>query len=139
MRRVTGVLILVLLLSACGGSPMTAADVVKQFQDAGLDVANVRDDPIADDAPIPHSYTSHINFTVPSAGVGSDGKTRGGQVFVCETKKNCDPIYLVFDGLKVLGGPYYYQSPAGTIVVQMHGKMPAEIAAKYEAVVKTLP
>ncbi len=140
MKRIFGFLIVVLLLSACGGdAALTATDVTNRFKDAGLDATNVRDEPLPDTAPIPRSFTSHANFTIPSAGLGSDGKTRGGQVFVCDTKKNCDAVYAAFDALKALAGPYLYQSPSGAVVVQMNSKITPDIAAKYEAAVKALP
>lgn len=130
----------VLLLLSCGGAPApTAQQVAEGFKGGGLDAENIRDEPLPDSAPVPRSYTSHANFTIPSAGTGSDGKTRGGQVFVCDTKKNCDAVFAFFDSLKALAGPYLYQSQSGFVVVQLNSKLKPDLAAKYEAIVKALP
>lgn len=133
--------IVLLLLVSCGipTIPPSAAEVVKRFQHSGLDATNVRDEPLPDSAPIPRTYTSHANFTVPSAGTSSDGSTRGGQVFACETKRDCDAVYAAFDALRPLAGPYLYRSPSGTVVVQMSQAIPAAVAERYEAAVQRLP
>jgi hypothetical protein len=61
-------------------------------------------------APVPKSYIAHQAFEIPSVA------PKGGQFFVCDTKKNCDAIYAYYDALKALAGPYMYQSPSGTVV-----------------------
>jgi hypothetical protein len=67
-----------------------------------------------------------------------DHDRRGGQFFICDTKQNCDAIFAYFDALKALAGPYLYQSPSGTVVVQLNSGLSPEEAFKYEAAVKAL-
>lgn len=123
------ILLLTLLLVACGGAaPLTTSDVANRFTAAGLEVSGIDNTPLT--APVPKSYSAHVRFTVTG---------ERAQIFICDTKRNCDAIYAYFDALKGLGGPYYYQSSSGTVVVQMSSQLPADVASKYEAVVRGLP
>jgi hypothetical protein len=128
-------LLLLLGLVACGGAPataLTAADVVSAFTAAGVPVENVQPGVRPADSPLPNSFKEYVTFTIPSLG------DKGGQVFVCETKQNCDALYAYFDALKGIGGPYYYQSPSGTVVAQLNSGLAADEAAKFEQAVAGL-
>jgi hypothetical protein len=107
--------------------------VIDRFNAAGAKVENVKPDADIKSKLLPQSFTEQVGFTIPSLG------DSGGQLFVCDTKKNCDAIFAYFDALKALTGPYLYQSPSGTVVVQLNSGLTPDEAAKYEAVVKALP
>lgn len=136
MPRYVVFLLLIILLTACGGAPagaVTAQGVLDQFKAAGLSVENVKTGERADGSPLPNSYKENLTFTTASLG------DKGGQVFVCDTRQNCDAIFAYFDGLKALAGPYLYQSPGGTVVAQLNSGLQPDEAAKFEQVVKGLP
>ena len=120
------------LCSCIGGSPaVTPAQVAEKFTAAGA--SNVHDETLPADAPVPKSYTAHQAFEIASVA------PKGGQYFVCDTKKNCDAIFAYYDALKALAGPYTYQSPSGTVVAQLNSGLTPDEAAKFEQAVKSLP
>jgi hypothetical protein len=124
-------LVFVFFLAACGGAPaLTGADVAAKLPPAATDVKAT---PLTEGAPVPRSFTEHWSFTLAPVA------PRGGQFFVCDTKKNCDAIYAYFDALKGLAGPYLYQSPSGTIVMQLNSGLTPDQASSFEAAVKALP
>lgn len=71
-------------------------------------------------------------FEVPSVA------PKGGQVFVCSTKQNCDAIYAYFDALKALAGPYLYRSPSGAVVAQLNSGLDAATADTFKAAIEKL-
>jgi transcriptional regulator with XRE-family HTH domain len=88
---------------------------------------------LAASVPVPKSYTAHQAFEVASVA------PKGGQVFTCDTKQNCDAIFAYFDALKALAGPYTYQSPGGTVVAQLNSGLKPDEAAKFAAAIASLP
>ena len=140
MRRMHLVIGLVgcLTLFGCGGSPaatLAAQNVVDAIKAAGIPVANVQPGTVPDGSPLPRSFKENLTFDA----TGLTPNNKGGQVFVCDTKQNCDAIYAYFNALKALAGPYLYQSPDGRVVAQIDSGMKAEDAAKIEAAIKALP
>src|SRR5262245_21812985 len=110
------VILLALVLITCGGPSapaVTAQQVVDAFNAGGAAVANMAPGNRPADSPLPNSFHEHLKFSIAEA--ASDG----GPLFVCDTKQNCDALYAYFDALKALAGPYLYQSPSGTMVVQL--------------------
>jgi hypothetical protein len=131
-------IILASLLVACGSGgssseTVTAQVVIDRFNQAGLDVEDVRVGERSPDTPLPNSYQENLVFSIPEVA------PKGGQIFVCDTKKNCDAIYAYFDALKALAGPYIYQSPSGTVVAQLNSGLTPDTAAKFEKVINSLP
>lgn len=127
---------LALLVVGCGSTPATntsAQQVVESLKAAGLSLENVAPGQRTADSPVPNTYKEHVTFTVPSLG------DKGGQVFVCDTKRNCDAIFAYFDALKALAGPYLYQSQGGTVVAQLNSGISSDEAAKFEAAIKAIP
>ena len=130
--------ILVSLLVACGSKgsnsePLTAQAVIDKFNEVGLDVKDVQAGERDPDSPLPNSYQENLVFSIPEVA------PKGGQIFVCDTKKNCDALYAYFDALKALAGPYLYQSPRGTVVAQLNSGLTPDTAAKFEQVISSLP
>ncbi len=122
-------LVAVLVLSACAAttSAPTPQTVVQALTAAGLTIDNVQEGRTSGAAP--QSYTAHADFTV-------NGK--GGQLFICDTKKNCDAIYAYYDALKALAGPYTYQSDGGTGVVQLNSQLSPDVGTAAEKAIKGL-
>jgi len=116
-----------------GVPPLTGQAVIDKFNAAGLGVTDVRPEKREPDSPLPNSFQEYLGFAIPEVA------PKGGQVFVCDTKRNCDAIYAYFDALKSMAGPYLYQSPGGTVVVQLNSGLNPETGAKFEAVVRSLP
>ncbi len=131
IRRLA-LVVLVVALAACGGSPAVSVQQVAGALTA-VGASNVHDEAIEASVPVPKSFTAHQAFEITSVA------PKGGQFFVCDTKKNCDAIYAYFDALKALAGPYLYQSPSGTVVVQLNSGLKPDEAAKFEQAVKGLP
>ena len=99
---------------------------------AGLSLTDIRPGERPADSTVPNSYQEHLVFTV------TEVAPNGGQVFVCDTKKNCDALVAYFNALIAQIGPYVYQSPTGTVVVQLHSNLRADRAAQFEQVVAAL-
>jgi hypothetical protein len=121
------------LLVSCGGAPtaVTSQIVMDKIKAAGIAVTL---DPGAPGTnSIPKTYLERQVFVIES--IAPDG----GQIFVCDTKKNCDAIYAYYDALKALAGPYLYQSPSGTVVAQLNSGLAPEEATKFDSVIKALP
>lgn len=129
------VVVSMLVLPACGSkkADLTAQEVIDKFNEASLDVQDVKAGERSADSLLPNSYKEQLEFSIPEVA------PKGGQVFTCDTKKNCDALYEYFDALKGIGGPYYYQSPNGKVVAQLNSGLSAETAAKFEVVVNALP
>ena len=125
--------IFVSVLVACGSEPLTAQAVIDKFNQAGLDVRDVQIETRDPDSPLPNSFKERLSFSIPEVA------PKGGQIFVCDTKKNCDAIYAYFDALKGLAGPYLYQSTNGRVVIQLNSGLTPETAAKFENILKSLP
>ena len=139
--RKTLITLLILVLAACGGAPatVTAQQVIDKFKAAGLEVENPHAPTFQAGSPFPQSFKEGISFDLPSLKAADASEPPHGAVLVCDTKKNCDAIYAYLDALKGLLGPYYYQSASGTVVATLDSTMKADQAAKYEAVIKSLP
>ncbi len=137
MKSKSALLILFMSLLACTflnkPEPLTAHAVIRQFTDAGLEINDVQPRERDPDSPLPNSYEKCLTFSTPEVA------PKGGQVFTCATKKNCDALYVYFDALKSLAGPYLYQSPNGLVVVQLNKGLSPKTAAQFEDVVKKLP
>lgn len=135
MKRLFVLALTLLALAACGGAPAvpTGQSVADAFNAAGLQLGDVKVATPTEGSPLPRSFQENIEFTIPEVA------PNGGQLFTCDTKRNCDAIFAYFDALKGLAGPYLYQSPSGTVVVQLNSGLTPETAAKFEQVVKNLP
>jgi len=114
-------------------NPITAQQVMDKFKAAGLKVEDVHREERDPKSPLPNSYKDRLVFAVPEVA------PKGGQVLVCSTKQNCDAIFVYFQAIKGLGGPYIYQSANGTVVLQLNKGLKPDVADKFEAVIKSLP
>jgi hypothetical protein len=104
--------ILVYLLTGCSSSnQLSGQDVINKFNRAGLDVQDVHPEVSEPGSPLPNSYKERLAFSIPEVA------PEGGQVFICDKKRDCNALYAYFDALKAQAGPYLYQSPNGKIVV----------------------
>src|SRR5690349_21613714 len=116
MRR--WIIIVAVFLVACGGaappSAVSGQSVIDAWNTAGLEVTDVQTPERDPESPVPNSYQERVTFTIGE--VAPDG----GQVFVCDTKQNCDAIFAYFEALTALAGPYLYQSPDGRVVAQLN-------------------
>jgi hypothetical protein len=111
----------------------TGASVLKAFQDAGLTAIDVKPGVRAPDTPLPNSYTEYLVFVIPALG------DKGGQIFTCDTKQNCDALSAYFRAFQALAGPYVHQSSGGRVVIQLNsGLEPAE-AARFAGAIKPFP
>lgn len=122
------------LLVACGGTTrVTAQQVVDKLQAAGIELQDVTTPPDNPESPLPRTFTERLSFkdaTLDNA---------GGQVFVCDTKSNCDALMVYFEALKALGGPHFYQSNNGLVVFQLNNGMSQQQVQRYRDVLATLP
>ena len=115
-------------LSASAPEPVSARDVIAKLNEAGLGLEQVQPGTREEGTPLPNSYREYLTFVLPEVA------PRGGQIFVCDTKRNCDALYSYFDAFKALAGPYYYQSESGLVVIQLNSGLSPETAAKFEPV-----
>lgn len=127
-------LIILLVLTACGGAPgpPTAQSVVDAIEASGVGLSDVNAPEREPDSPLPNSYDEHLQFTMDEVA------PKGGSVYVCKTKQNCDALYAYFDMFRGLVGPYLFQSKDGTVVVQLNSGLSAETGAKVAAAIAEL-
>ena len=111
---------------------ISAQEVINNFNTAGLEISDIQPGEREPNSPLPNSYKERLRFSI------AEVAPKGGQVFICDTKKNCDAIYAYFDALKALAGPYLYQSPSGTVVAQLNSGLTPDTAAKFEEVIESL-
>jgi hypothetical protein len=133
MRRAVILVLVALVLLACGSVAVPTAPQVAQtlsaagavnFHDYGLYVGGI----------IEFRYQVRQVFGIAQAG-GEEG-----EFFICETKENCDQIFTYYASMQEsFGAVDVYQSPSGTVVVQLPGRLLPEQAAKFEQAVMTLP
>lgn len=134
---------LILLLTACTAPAATPApeptatptvvsaqSVVDKLLAAGLEISGVNPGERQEGSPLPNSYDEHIEFVV------AEVAPKGGQIFVCRSKTNCDALYEYFVMLKGLAGPYTYQSAGGTVVAQLNSGLTPDTAAKFQEIVE---
>lgn len=114
-------------------APITAQSVVDMFVEAGFELSDIHTPEHEAGSPLPHSYDEWLRFTLPEVA------PKGGQVFTCRSKRNCDALYAYFDALKGLAGPYTYQSAGGTVVAQMNSGLTPDTAAKFQEIVEGIP
>lgn len=135
MSRLPGYfsMMLVLLLAACWGPQMTAQTVVDKFSAAGLAIGRVAAIAPQPGDGLPAAYREQVQFEIPEI------TPRGGKIFVCERKPDCDAISQVVQERASATWPYRYQSPDGTVVVLLPKNLSAATAEKFAAVVTTLP
>lgn len=128
-----------LILAGCTAAPtptpapLTAQAVIDLFLAAGLEVTDVRSVERDPDSPLPNSYQGRLRFTI------AEVEPNGGQVLVCDTKRNCDALYAYFDALIALAGPYLYQSPDGLVVAQLNSGLSPATAEQFQKIVEGLP
>lgn len=79
----------------------------------------------SEDFPV-QGFKQRFEFSIPEVA------PKGGQMFVCNEKKDCDPIFAYYDSLKGLAGPFLYQSPKGVVVLQLNSGLKEETAKKLE-------
>lgn len=138
--------VFILLLTACVAPAATptpvptetptvisAQSVVDMFIEAGFNLTDIHTPEHEAGSPLPHSYDEWLRFTLPEVA------PKGGQVFVCRSKTNCDALYAYFDMLKGMAGPYLYQSPSGLVVAQLNSGLTPDTAAKFQEIVEGIP
>lgn len=111
----------------------TGASVLKAFQEAGLVAIDVKPGTREEGTPLPNSYTEYLVFVIPTLG------DKGGQIFTCDTKQNCDALFSYFRAFQALAGPYVYQSSGGRVVIQLNSGLGAPEASRFAAAVKPFP
>ena len=133
MRTLIVFLAIVLLVSCAPSAPLTGKTVTDAFTKAGIVVTDVKPEERKADSPLPNSYTERLQFIIPRIA------PKGGQLFVCDTKKNCDALFAYFDALKALAGPYTYQSDGGRVVIQLNDSLTPQEGAAFQAAITPLP
>ncbi len=75
-------------------------------------------------------YTEKIEFDIYDHPRG-----KGGQVFFCKSRNECNLIFEYFDNYRGLVGPFVFQSSDGKMVMQLNSETPIDIAKKFEEIV----
>lgn len=132
MTKLLPLLFALLLLGCNAAEPVTAQEVFDRFVAAGLDVTAEEPEETTGGM-MPKSFKERFLFSVPEVA------PRGGQILVCDTKRNCDALVAYLGAWLAVVGPYVYQSPSGLVVVQINSGLTPDHAARFEAIVKALP
>ena len=75
-------------------------------------------------------YTEKIEFTI-----WDHPDMKGGQVFFCKSRNECNLIVEHFDKYRGIVGPFVFQSSDGKMVMQLNDETPNDIAKKFEEIV----
>ena len=111
---------------------VSAQGVIDMFVAAGLDISGIHVPEIAEGSVLPNVFDERLGFAV------GEVSPKGGQIFVCRSRQNCDALYAYFDALKALAGPYTYQSAGGTVVAQLNSGLTPDTAAKFQEIVESI-
>lgn len=122
-----------LVFTACADKePMSQTKVLDALTKGGVPFSDVQNPPRVPSSPLPNSYKDRFTFALPSVA------PKGGQAFICTEKTHCDAIYVYFDALKALAGPYLYRSKDGLVVFQLNSGLAPDEAAPVKVVVEGL-
>ncbi|SUA58057.1 OB-fold protein [Oligella urethralis] len=102
-------------------------EYITALKNSGVEIYDVKD--ITDEDFLFTGFKQSIKFSIPEVA------PQGGQMFICEEKKLCDPIYDYYDSLKFLAGPFLYQSPKGLVILQLNSDLKEETAKKLESAI----
>lgn len=137
-RLLSMLLLLPLLLSACGGTAKTvqAADVLAAFKAAGLEAEQAHAMTKADYGMAPMLCQDGAQrFLIPSLGTST-----GGRVFVCSSPSDRDALKAFYDKLAQASALFFsWTFVRGQVLVQINGDLPEAQARKYEAALNSMP
>lgn len=126
------VLGLSMLAGVCHAKSVTAEEVVTALQKAGTGITAIKPIPRDPSSPRPNSFRENFAFALPSVA------PKGGQFFICDTRKYCDAIFSYYDALKGLAGPYLYRSKDGLVVAQLNSGLEPKVAEQIKSVIRSL-
>jgi len=75
-----------------------------------------------------YRYTEKVEFEIR-------GHNRGGQIFLCSSRSECNDLYNYFTNLGFLSQPFVYKSSDGKMVAQLNDETPSKIVEKFEEIV----
>ena len=103
--------------------------VLDLFTQAGLEISSATKAEVNPKDPLPDTYVERWEFVV------AEVAPKGGQIFICEQKTDCDVLINYFTMLRFLAGPNLFQSPSGLVIAQLNSGLSPETAAKFKAVI----
>ena len=75
-----------------------------------------------------YRYTEKVEFEIR-------GHNKGGQIFLCSSRSECNDLYNYFTNLGFLSQPFVFKSSDGKMVAQLNDETPSRIVEKFEEVV----
>lgn len=137
MRSIFAVLILALLVTACGSSaePVTTDTILAAWKAAGLEAENTHTMTKDDYGAAPYVCTG-VRFFLPSL-----GKDKGGRLYVCDNKADRDALASFYQELgKKSAMLFSWVFVKGDFVVQINGDLDEATARQYESILNaTVP
>lgn len=135
MLRVAVLLIVCVVLAACGGSTatpaakaVTADAIVAAFKAAGLE-AETPTKLTREDYGMAPFVCEGVRFLIPS--LGAD---KGGRVFLCPNTGDRDKLAIYYQSLgKSSAALFSHVFTKGNVLVQINGQLKDDQAKKYEA------
>jgi hypothetical protein len=82
---------------------------------------------------LPTTFDQHYRFIDKTL-----KNNKGGQIFVCLSKTDCNPVYDYFKNIGAFAGPYLYRSQGGRIVLLLDSQNPKAHAQKYAKILASL-
>lgn len=117
---------------AAKGQGSVGQQVLDLFNRAGLEISGAAKTAVDPSDVLPDTYAERWEFVI------AEVAPKGGQIFVCETKANCDVLFDYYSALSALAGPNLFQSPNGLVVAQLNSGLSPETAAKFETIINSL-
>jgi hypothetical protein len=138
MRRFFALLVVAVLMTACGGTTASVSpdDLVAKFKAAGLEAETVTHMQPKDYGLAPLLCQDGARrFLVPS--LGAD---QGGRLYVCGSDADATKLKTYYDKVGEASAAFHswtYQK--GGVLVQLNGQLDQTKADKYGAVIAALP
>ncbi|TDQ39257.1 stress protein [Aureibacillus halotolerans] len=130
---------LLLLLTACSstasGRSIEPDVVIKAWQEAGLEVEDVKDQPKNEFRGLaPNKFEKSVEFSIPSL-----GEDKGGQIFSYSDQEDLDEMKEYYEGLaESMGMLFNWTAAHHNILIQLNGDLSEEEFAEYVDVLHEL-
>ncbi|MCM2131444.1 hypothetical protein [Larsenimonas rhizosphaerae] len=131
MRLRTSTALALLISTTACAQTVESDDLLEDLRDSGAGVTQIIIEERDPSSSLPNSYRDHYSFTIEEVA------PKGGQVFVCDSKKYCDALMTYFEQFPALVGPYLYQSKSGKVVAQLNSGLSPHNAEVIESILQS--
>jgi len=103
--------------------------LIQELRDAGIDLNKIEIDPSDFPKDVPRTYAHRIIFA-PLGSPNQTGFYRGGIIYSCHTKQDCDTVWIYLEA-----SGFLYRSADRLVIVWLTRQLDASQATKYAPIV----